>query len=315
MKLLISAALFLQTFSLFAQKKEQGFDYFFKPTDYAPRYYVLTEKKDSLWHRQAWYLPERSMAMEGWYKDEECKTPHGTVSWYHTTKFLKSRGAYVSGEREGVWLQFDEEGRLKDSANYVAGKLKGVRMQWHPNGMPADSMEFDGAGNGVEVRWYNDGGLSAAGYWVSDTVKKGRWQYFDSKGKILATEDYKEGKMIASACFDEAGIKLDPADCIEKEAEILGGIEVWRRFLERNLNLEGPVRNGAPSGQYTVIVRFLVDKDGTVTDVKPMTHYGYGMEELVVDLMKRAPRWKPGQQHGRKVKSYHTQPITMDISR
>jgi hypothetical protein len=39
---------FIQAVSVHAQKSEQGFDYAFKPTSYAPRYYVITEKRDNL---------------------------------------------------------------------------------------------------------------------------------------------------------------------------------------------------------------------------------------------------------------------------
>lgn len=313
--MLLAVMFLLQATSLFAQKKEEGFDYFFKPTDYAPRYYVVTEKKDSLWQRQAWYLPEKSMAMEGWYKDGECKVPHGAVLWYHTTKFLKSREAYVNGKKEGTWLGYDEEGRLKDSAGYVGGRLKGVRMQWYPNGMPADSMEFDGAGNGIQVSWYDDGTPATAGRWVSDTSKNGRWKYYERNGTVLATEDYTNGKMIACTCTDETGRTLDSAGCAEKEAEPAGGLNGWRRFLEKNLKPEVPSKNGSPFGQFGTVVRFIVNKDGTLGDIVPLTHFGFGMEEEVVRILKLSPRWTPGRQHGRTVKSYHTQPITFQVVR
>lgn len=313
-RLLVSAVVFVNAAGLSAQKVEQGFDYAFRPTNYTPRYYVVTEKKDTLWHRQAWFVPERGMAMDGWYKDKDCKIEHGIVSWYHPEKFLKSRGAYVNGSKEGTWLEYDEKGRLRDSAYYVAGRLKGVRMHWHEDGMSADSMQFDGAGNGVEVSWYEDGKVSSAGYWVSDTIKKGRWKYFDQNEKLWAIEDYANGKLVTCNCFDEAGKALDSAACLEKEAEFTGGMNAWIRFIQRNLNADVPVKNRAAVGQYTVVVRFVVEKDGSIGQVRPMTHFGFGMEEEVVRMLKRSPNWSPGRQRGRKVKAYHMQPITFVVS-
>ena len=65
--------LLMPALSLLAQKKTQRFDFQFNPTNSSGRYHVETEKKDSLYFRQAWYLPELSHAMEGWYKDEAGK--------------------------------------------------------------------------------------------------------------------------------------------------------------------------------------------------------------------------------------------------
>lgn len=305
---------FLQAFSVSAQKIEQGFDHAFKPTSYVPRYYVVTEKKDSLWRREAYYLPERGMAMEGWYKDKEGEIAHGEFTWYHPNKVLKSKGAYVNGKKEGVWLEFGEEGRMRDSVTYMAGRRKGVGLHWDADGLLSDSTQFDGAGNGVEVSWYADGTVSSAGLWVSDTAKKGRWKYYHPNGQLKATEDYVAGERISWACFDEGGRPLDTAACKEQEAAFPGGMDAWIKFIQRDLNPSVPVRQKAPPGQYTVVVQFIVGKDGSIEGIKPLTHFGYGMEDEVTRMLKKAPRWVPAQQFGTKVKAYRKQPITFVVS-
>jgi hypothetical protein len=186
-----------------------------------------------------------------------------------------------------------------------------VRLQWHANGMLADSLEFDRAGKGVEVRWWDDGALSVAGFWVSDSLKKGRWKHYHRNGTLMATDDYRDGKLISYACFDEAGVPLDAELCPEKEAE-LDKFE-YRRFLERNIKPDGLVKSGLPKGTYTVMIRFMVDRDGSITNVTPLTRFGYGLEEMVADVIKRSPHWIPGRVHGRPVRSYHTQPITLSV--
>jgi antitoxin component YwqK of YwqJK toxin-antitoxin module len=314
-RILLLLTLLLQIGTLAAQKKEQGFDPFFKPTDHAPRYFVTTEKKDSLWYRQAWYLPERSMAMEGWYKDEDCKTAHGEVLWYHENRFLKSKGTYENGQKQGTWLEYGEDGKLRDSATYTAGRLTGIRMQWYADGMPSDSSNFDGKGNGVEVRWFDDGSVASAGRWIADTAKNGRWQYFFNNGKLLATEDYIAGNRLVCTCYDEAGKALDTSACKEKEAEVDGGITAWRRFLERNLKADIPAKNGAAYGRYTVVAQFVVNTDGSLAQIRALTKYGYGMEEEVVRILQNSPPWKPALQFGRKVKAYRKQPITFVVAK
>lgn len=313
-KMLFIMTLILTAAGLNAQKIEEGFDAFFAPTKHAFRYYVITEKKDTLWHRQVYYIPERSLAMEGWYKDKEGKTAQGEVSWYHPNKFLKSSGNYLNGKKEGAWVEFGEEGRMRDSAWYEAGKVKGVRLRWYPDGMPADSMQFDGAGNGVQVSWYESGAVSSAGYWVSDTIKKGRWKYYHENGTVKAVEDYVNGQRISGSCYDEAGQKLDSATCSEKEASFPNGDNGWRLFVQRNLNATVPVKMGAPAGQYTVMVQFVVDTEGRLEKIRSLTRFGFGMEEEVERLLRASPRWLPAQQFGRKVKAYRKQPVTFVIS-
>lgn len=306
---------FFSVLVLQAQKREEGFNFNFKPTDDPARYYVVTEKKDTLWHRQAWYLPEQTLAMDAWYKDSEAKVPHGMEMWYHTSRYMRSKGQYVDGLKEGAWLAYNEEGHLVDSAYYKAGRLKGTRLKFNSEGYIVDSMEFDGAGNGVEVNWYADGGVSSAGRWVQDTLKNGRWQYYHPNGKVMATEDYVHGEKKACLCYNDAGQQLDSSLCYEQEAAFPGEGEGWRKFLEKNLNAAVPVSMGAPVGQYTVMMQFIVNTDGSLSDIKALTAYGYGMEKEMERVLKRSPKWIPAHQFGRKVKAYRRQPLTFVVSK
>lgn len=299
--------------TLIAQKREEGFDFNFKPTQYAPFYYVITEKKDSGWHREAYFMTERTMAMEGWYKDSVGKIAHGVMTWYHPTRYPKSKGHYVDGQKEGAWLEYDEKGHLIDSAFFIKGQQRGVRLSWNAEGYLVDSAYFDNQGNGVEVSWYKGGRLRSTGRWLQDSLRHGRWQHFHENGKLMASIDYVNGKETTYACYTEAGEPLDVKECELKEAAFPGGDAAWRRFLQNNLNAAVPVNNGAPAGQYTAMIQFIVDKDGTLSDIKALTRYGYGMEEEVIRMLKQSANWIPAQLYGRKVKAYRRQPITFVV--
>ena len=100
---------------------------------------------------------------------------------------------------------------------------------------------------------------------------------------------------------------------VESEAAFSGGIPGWRKFLEQKLNPNVPVNNGAPIGKYTVIVQFVVDKDGNIKDVIPLTNHGFGMEQEVMRLIKTGPKWEPATQNGRRVNAYRRQPVTFMV--
>jgi len=303
------------TVMLIAQKIEEGFDINFKPVKSGWRYYVITEKKDDLWHRQVYYLPEKSMAMTGTYNDKDCKIAEGQVIWYYTNKNPRSSVNYKNGKEEGTALRFHENGVMSDSSNYTNGRLNGVSLGWDDEGNQVDSTNYDGNGNGVIVKWYKNGQVNYAGRMTNDTTRIGRWTHYHLNGKPMATEEYVNGKVASCTCSDETGRQLDSSLCIEKEAQFPGDSKAWMSFLQKNLNANVPVKNRASEGTYLVIVQFVVDKEGQVTDIKPLTKFGFGMEEEVVRILKKAPRWTPAFQFGRNVKAYRKQPVTFVVAR
>lgn len=101
-----------------------------------------------------------------------------------------------------------------------------------------------------------------------------------------------------------------PAAVVDIPAKFIGN---WKRFLETNLNANTPVDNGAGPGRYTVIVQFVVDKEGTVSEIKTLTNHGYGLEEEAIRVLKKAPKWEPAIYQGYKIKAFHKQMITFEV--
>lgn len=99
---------------------------------------------------------------------------------------------------------------------------------------------------------------------------------------------------------------------VEKEAFFKGGQEAWVKFLTKNVDPDVPIRQNAPAGNYTVIIQFIVNKDGTL-DVEALTNFGYGMEDEVIRVIKKSPQWTPAEQDGKKVRAYRKQPITFNV--
>ena len=100
---------------------------------------------------------------------------------------------------------------------------------------------------------------------------------------------------------------------VEVEPAFPGGHKEWRRYWERNLDVKAIEKQGCPSGMYTVVVQFIVHRDGHISDVKALTSHGFGMEEQAVRLISKGPYWVPGLQNGHNVTAYKKQPITFVI--
>ncbi len=100
---------------------------------------------------------------------------------------------------------------------------------------------------------------------------------------------------------------------VENEAEFPGGNAAWTRYVQKSLDGFNPADEGAPPGKYQVIVRFIVSKDGSISDVQAESKYGYGMEDKAIKCIKGGPNWKPALQNGRNVNAYRRQPITFIV--
>ena len=103
-------------------------------------------------------------------------------------------------------------------------------------------------------------------------------------------------------------------DKVEIEASFPGGDMKWRQYVDNN-KWKGNIKfdNSAPESTYTTIVKFIVDKEGDISDVKALTAHGYGMEEEAIRIIKNSPRWKPAVLNGHQVKAFKRLPVTFAV--
>ena len=125
---------------------------------------------------------------------------------------------------------------------------------------------------------------------------------------IVAPQNLDEGKNIIEV---KAPTEPPIFTKVEIDAKFDGN---WEKFLLRNLNAQTPVDNDAPVGVYKVLIQFVVDVDGTVSDLKPLTNLGYGLEQEAIRVLKKAKNWEPAIQNGRQVKAYRIQAITFQVT-
>ncbi|HEY4112380.1 energy transducer TonB [Puia sp.] len=99
---------------------------------------------------------------------------------------------------------------------------------------------------------------------------------------------------------------------VEKESEFPGGSAAWLRFLNKNLKVPDDAINNGISGR--VVVRFIVDKEGNVSDVEAVSGPEEGgLRQAAVKVIKMSGKWIPAIQNGRMVKSYKQQPIIFEV--
>ncbi|HSV88494.1 MAG TPA: energy transducer TonB [Bacteroidales bacterium] len=94
---------------------------------------------------------------------------------------------------------------------------------------------------------------------------------------------------------------------VEQRPEFPGGEEARIQFIVENLRY--PLRALEAGIQGNVFVTFVVEKDGSITDVKVLRGVGGCLDEEAVRVVKSMPRWIPGRQGDQPVRVQFTMPF------
>lgn len=99
---------------------------------------------------------------------------------------------------------------------------------------------------------------------------------------------------------------------LETGAAFPGGPKEWMYYLNKNFRYPMEAQNEGIQG--TVIVQFIVDKEGNVSDIKALIGPEIGgLKEESIRIIKNSGKWIPAKQNGIAVKSYKKQPITFKL--
>jgi TonB family protein len=98
---------------------------------------------------------------------------------------------------------------------------------------------------------------------------------------------------------------------VEKKPMFAGGSPAFVQYLNENLQYPATARERGIDGR--VLVTFIVEKDGNISDISVIQGIGGGCDEEAIRVMKNAPSWLPGENGGQKVRVQCTIPITFKL--
>ena len=98
--------------------------------------------------------------------------------------------------------------------------------------------------------------------------------------------------------YSTAGIEVKP--------DFPGGMAKFYKFVGNNYRT--PEEEGLAGKVY---VTFVVEKDGSLTDIKVVRDIGFGTGKEAIRVLKSCPKWNPGEQNGKKVRVLYSLPITI----
>ena len=100
---------------------------------------------------------------------------------------------------------------------------------------------------------------------------------------------------------------------VEETAVPVGGLPAFYEYVKSNMKYPAPAKRMDIEGK--VFVQFIVEKDGSITDVQTVKGIGGGCDEEAVRVVANSPKWKPAKQRARAVRQRMVLPITFMLSK
>lgn len=102
--------------------------------------------------------------------------------------------------------------------------------------------------------------------------------------------------------YNSAGLQVQP--------KYPGGMDAFNEYVHRNFNVPEVDRDMTAR----IIVSFVVEKDGSLTDIKVLKDPGFGLGKEAIRVLKSMKKkWEPGVQNGKNVRASFTLPIAINI--
>ena len=127
---------------------------------------------------------------------------------------------------------------------------------------------------------------------------------------IEVTQDTKVEEIVVKA--EEPKEETDEIfTIVEESAAPRGGMGAFYKYVQDKMKYPPQARRMGIDGK--VFVEFVVNKDGSISDVRAVKGIGAGCDEEAVRVVQSAPSWTPGKQRGKPVKQRMVLPITFKL--
>jgi TonB family protein len=94
--------------------------------------------------------------------------------------------------------------------------------------------------------------------------------------------------------------------------EFSGGINAFAEYLRKNIRYPTEARKNKIQGR--VIISFVVEKDGSLSNIRVMRGVSGDIDAEALRVIQMSPQWKPGIQNGKLVRVAYSMPIAFTLS-
>jgi protein TonB len=134
---------------------------------------------------------------------------------------------------------------------------------------------------------------------------------FDVKGNDEAAGEVLKAKEVIAQPEPPKEEETKVFDVVEQMPSFPGGPAELMAFLSKNIKYPVVAEENGVQGR--VIVTFVVEKDGSITDVKVVKSVDPSLDKEAMRVVKSMPKWIPGKQNGAAVRVKYTVPVTFRL--
>ena len=121
----------------------------------------------------------------------------------------------------------------------------------------------------------------------------------------------KHALVVALLCCGLSALAQKKTPYLEVMPEFTGAQTGWARYLQETMRYPALAREKNIQGK--VQLSFIVETDGSISEIKVLKGIGGGCDEEAVRVLKNSPQWKPGIQNGKPVRVSYTMPISFKL--
>lgn len=260
-----------------------------------------------------------------------------TEEYSFFTQYDKQGKKLIEGEyhfeiKDRYWVTYYPDGKIKSQTPYSNGKIIGTYKKWYANGKPLIEMQCDGYNVIAQPKvWDEKGKVLKPGTKQYDELvessKPGEVYNNPAKYKTnrtaIPTDVVRDMPLPMIGDVDQSGdveaVEISSDVAIEQEDQVFqyveimpqfpGGDDSLKAYVRRNIKYPPMAQDNGKQG--SVYVRFIVEKDGSVTGVNVVKGVS-GAAELdkeAVRVISGMPKWKPGLMNGRPVRTSMILPV------
>ena len=161
----------------------------------------------------------------------------------------------------------------------------------------------------MTVTSYNADGTFGNNMHITEVEKHGDTATYSIEPFSISFKDNKEN--MYQSLLEKA--KEDSVyQVVDEMPEYPGGVEAMMKYVSENVQYPQEAKDNDISGR--VFISFVVEKDGSVSNVKVMRGIGGGCDEEAVRVISSMPKWKPGIKDGKPVRVSYMMPLTFKLT-
>lgn len=229
-------------------------------------------------------------------------------------------GEFRDGVPEGTCTHYMPDGS-RYYGNFREGRHCGYGHFFSKSGKVLAGEFEDGYANGLDTLWFPDGSVYVGKCMAGRPVPKVSAEY----GRFYGSMHVPAALAGAKPVFNELELTAEQQDFIDMARKEYAKLtrndrsprfrgqkpDAFRKWVNSELKYPSDARRNRIEG--VVLVKFVVDRDGSLDDVTVLESPDESLTEEALRVIGLSPRWSPGVRKGEKVRVSYTFPVIFKL--